>query len=70
VAVQIVRIEVDKDGNHISTELLRPVFESIPDAETEAQQIAQSFHRRGEDRENGYWWYEDQGRRYRLIVNG
>jgi hypothetical protein len=70
VAIHIVRIEVDKDGNHISTELLRHVFQSIPDAETEAQKIAESFHRRGESRENGYWWYEDQGRRYRLIVNG
>ena len=43
-------------------------FAAADDAEAEIRAMAASYAKHGENRKEGYWWYEDQNRRYWLLV--
>ena len=64
----IVRIEVSKKKEPLNVMALPRRFTSVEDAEAEIRTMAASYLKRGENRKEGYWWYEDQNRRYWLIV--
>lgn len=70
MAIRIIRVEVSEKGEALNRMALPRQFHSIGEAEAEVQLMTESYPKRGENREHGYWWYEDQNRRYRLIVDG
>jgi hypothetical protein len=64
----IVRIEVSKKKESLNVMSLPSGFATVDEAEVKIRALAGSHPRHGENRKEGYWWYEDQGRRYWLIV--
>ena len=69
MAFHIIRVEVSEKGEALNRMALPRPFNSNGDANVEVQRMAESYPKHGENRENGYWWYENQNRRYRLIVD-
>ncbi len=64
----IIRIEVSKKKEPLNTMALPRRFAAADDAEAEIRTMAASYAKHGENRKEGYWWYEDQNRRYWLLV--
>jgi hypothetical protein len=64
----IIRIEVSKKKEPLNTMALPRRFPATDDAEAEIRAMAASYSKHGENRKEGYWWYEDQNRRYWLLV--
>jgi hypothetical protein len=64
----IIRIEVSKKGEPLNVMALPRQFVSVDDAEVEIRVMVESLPKHGENRKEGYWWYEDRNIRYWLIV--
>jgi hypothetical protein len=66
---QIVRLELDRDDRVVARRPLQPPYELLEDAmalaEFDASRCAGAY---GYDGELECWWAQDNGRRYRFLI--
>jgi hypothetical protein len=66
---QIVRVELNRDGQVVARSLLQPLYELLDDAmalaEFDASRCAGDY---GYDAHHDGWWARDGGRFYRFVV--
>jgi hypothetical protein len=70
MAIHILQVEVSRVGKILNTQSLPREFAPMPEAIAQSQRLAEVHALNGENREHGYWWYENKNRIYRLVVKG